>query len=153
MENLPTWMSMKPNFARLRQAVMPAGQGLRAPADHWSLAGSGAGRASETGLAGLAGRRACWVEEAGLRAPAAGGLAAASACGGGPVGSALMMLTAGIEAEDGEKRPFGAVLGKGAAAEATAPEFGAGAGDAGGGSGAAVLEATMESADCNHSLA
>src|SRR5579859_5235982 len=103
----PIWMSRKRVLAGRRHAVMRARAGFKGPAsaaaDHWSPACSGAGRASETGLAG---RRACWVEEAGLRAAAAGGLAVASACGGGPVGSALMMLTGGIEADDGKKRPL-----------------------------------------------
>jgi hypothetical protein len=64
-----------------------------------------------------------------------------------------MMLTGGIDADDGKKRPLGAVLGKGAAAEAMAAEFGAGAGGGASGGDAAVLDATMESADCSHSLA
>ena len=53
----------------------------------------------------MAGRRACWVAGAGLRPAGVGGLAAASegasvCCG--PLGSAVMMLTGGIDAEDGK---------------------------------------------------
>src|ERR1700684_632886 len=106
-----TWMSLKREPARLGGERPEGFKGLTsAAAGHWSLACSGAGRASETGLPG---RRACWVEGAGLCAPVAGGLAVASACGDGPVGSALMMLTGGIEADDGEKRPVGGGLGAG----------------------------------------
>jgi hypothetical protein len=79
----------------------------RAYADHGSPACSGAGRPGGVGLAGR--RTCCWVGAAGaagLRAVDGGGLALVSAgavagCAG-PVGSALMMLTGGIDADDGK---------------------------------------------------
>jgi hypothetical protein len=52
----------------------------------------------------LIGRRPCGADETGLRATTVGGLAVpsaeAAACGG--AGSALMMLTGGMEADDGK---------------------------------------------------
>lgn len=64
----------------------------------------------------------------------AGGLAVPSAAAGGGAGSGFMILTAGMEAEDGKKRPLGAALvvgvvevGAAGAAEAREPEPGGGA--------------------------
>ena len=73
--------------------------------DHGSPDCSAAG-GGRPGAAGLVGRRACWGGGAGLRATDAGALpdasAGAAACGGGPVGSAFMMLTAGIDDDEGK---------------------------------------------------
>ena len=67
----------------------------------------------------LVGRRAVWAggDDAGLRVAGADGLAASGAAPpcGGPLGSALMMLTGGIEADDGKNNPLpGAALACGA---------------------------------------
>jgi len=99
---------------------------------------------------GLAGRRAgCGgaglraAVAAGLSAPA-GGLAASAPEDGAALGSALMMLTGGIEADEGKNRP-----GLAGGAEVAGAELGEAAGGSGGTGPAA---ATAESGDCGHSL-
>ena len=119
--------------------------------DHGSPACSGAGR---PGGAGLAGRlTCCWVGAdgtAGLRAVDGGVLALVSAgavadCAG-PVGSALMMLTGGIEADDGSRgRRLPAAAGGRARGR-----YRRWRGDAvGTGDGAAEALAPSTSADCS----
>jgi hypothetical protein len=108
-------------------------QSLACPGVGWADAAGAAGAAEEDGAApgagdgaALLGRESC-VGGPGLRAGGnggAGGLALASgagAAGCGPDGSGAMMLTGGIEADDGKKRfflPFAA-----AAADATGGEL------------------------------
>ena len=108
----------------------------------------------------LVGRRAAWAGGgAGFRAGAAAafgvslGVSGAVLPAGGPLGSALMMLTAGIDADDGKYSPFpdaalacgGGVLGGG--------DAGADGGVAGWGTAGGTLAATGESGDCGHSVA
>ena len=100
-----------------------------------ACAGAGAGAGADAGAScvggvGVVGRRTCCVDGAGLRV-GAGGFEAASAAAfacGGPPGSGAMMLTAGIDADDGKNRLFGVVLAGGASTEL--------------GAGAAALAAT-----------
>ena len=97
-------------------------------------------------MVGLAGRRA-GGGGAGLRAAVAAGLSAPAGGlsapeDGAALGSALMMLTGGIEADEGKNRP-----GLPCGAEVAGAELGGVIGEAAGGSAAA----TAESGDCGHS--
>jgi|SRR5215469_9129401 hypothetical protein len=97
----------------------------------------------------LVGRFAVWAGGGtGFRAgaPAALGVSGAVVPGGDPLGSALMMLTAGIDADDGKNSPL-----PGAALACGGDPLGGGV--AGWATAGGTLAATGESDDCGHSVA
>ena len=108
-------MSLKRDLARRRHAVMRARKDLRDQHQRPRIIGR------RLVPAPAAPARPDWPvgAPAGSRRPACARRLPAAwrshrPAGVRPVGSALMMLTGGIEADDGKKRPLGAVLGEGA---------------------------------------